>query len=83
MSKQILAFDKNPLTEEEFDKQKKDKIIQLTKESNFTEASERVSSQNIHPITKQKDKSFHLLPYNFDSAFESEILQKALQLSRF
>ena len=31
----------------------------------------------------QKDKSFHLLPYNFDSGFELDILNKTIQLKDF
>lgn len=82
ISSQILSFDKKPLSKEEFDKQKQDKILQLTQEGKFEEIA-KVASENIHPIIEQKDKSFHLLPYNFDSSFESDVLNKTLQLKDF
>ena len=79
---QILSFDKKPLTKEEFDKQKQDKILQLTEKGKFEEIA-KVASETIHPIIEQKDKSFHLLPYNFDSGFELDILNKTIQLKDF
>ncbi len=82
ISKQILDFDKNPLSSETFNKQKQEKILQLTQEGKFEEIA-KVASETIHPIIGQKDKSFHLLPYNFDSSFELNILNKALQLKNF
>jgi len=82
ISSQILSFDKKPLSKEEFDKQKQDKILQLTQEGKFEEIA-KVASETIHPIIEQKDKSFHLLPYNFDSSFESDVLNKTLQLKDF
>jgi hypothetical protein len=41
--------------------------------------------QNYKSISEQKDKSFHLLPYNFDSSLESpmDFLDKILKLKRF
>lgn len=82
ISNQILSFDKKPLSKEEFDKQKQDRILQLTQEGKFEEIA-KVASETIHPIIEQKDKSFHLLPYNFDSSFESDVLNKTLQLKDF
>lgn len=82
ISSQILSFDKKPLSKEEYDKQKQDKILQLTQEGKFEEIA-KVASETIHPIIEQKDKSFHLLPYNFDSSFESDVLNKTLQLKDF
>lgn len=82
ISSQILSFDKKPLSKEEFDKQKQDRILQLTQEGKFEEIA-KVASETIHPIIAQKDKSFHLLPYNFDSSFESDVLNKTLQLKDF
>ena len=82
ISKQILSFDKKPLSKEDFDKQKQEKILQLTQEGKFEEIA-KVASETIHPIIAQKDKSFHLLPYNFDSGFELDILNKTLQLKDF
>lgn len=82
VSKQILAFDENSLTKKEFDKQKQERILQLTQERKFEEIA-KVASETIHPIIEQKDKSFHLLPYNFDSSFESDVLNKTLQLKDF
>jgi hypothetical protein len=82
ISKQILDFDKNPLSSETFDKQKQEKILQLTQEGKFEEIA-KVASETIHPLIEQKDKSFHLLPYNFDSTFELDLLNKALHLKDF
>ena len=82
ISKQILDFDKNPLSSETFDKQKQEKILQLTQEGKFEEIA-KVASETIHPLIDQKNKSFHLLPYNFDSTFELDLLNKALQLKDF
>ena len=82
ISKQLLSFDKEPLSKAEFDKQKQDRILQLTQEGEFKEIA-KIASETIHPIIEQKDKSFHLLPYNFDSSFESDILNQTIRLKDF
>jgi superfamily II DNA or RNA helicase len=79
---QILEFDKNPLTTEAFNKIKQEKILKLTQEGKFDEIA-KVASETINPLIEQKDKSFHLLPYNFDSGLESEFLDKILKLKDF
>lgn len=79
---QILEFDKNPLTTEAFNKIKQKKILKLTQEGKFDEIA-KVASETINPLIEQKDKSFHLLPYNFDSGLESEFLDKILKLKDF
>ena len=82
ISKQILAFDKKPLTSDVFNKQKQKRIDKLTAERNFLEA-DKVDKETINPLTKQKDKIFHLLPYNFDSNFENEFFNNTLSLRVF
>ena len=81
-SEQIIAFDKKPLTSDAFEKQKEERIDKLIAERNFLEA-DKVASETINPLTKQKDKTFHLLPYNFDSNFENEFFNNVLQLQIF
>ena len=56
--------------------------MQLTQEGKFEEIA-KIASETIDPIIEQKDKSFHLLPYNFDSSFESDVLNKTQQLKDF
>jgi type III restriction enzyme len=82
ISNQILFFDKKPLSKEEFEEQRNAEMIALIREGKVEEAT-TIGQQTIHPIIAQKDKSFHLLPYNFDSSFESDVLNKTLQLRDF
>ncbi len=82
VSEQIIEFDKTPLTMEAFNKQKQERIAKLSKEENFEELS-KVAAETINPLIEHKDKSFHMLPYNFDSGFESELLNKTLNLKNF
>ncbi|MGQ1911207.1 DEAD/DEAH box helicase family protein [Marinifilum sp. RC60d5] len=82
VSEQILQFDKSPLSEQEFNKQKQDRILELTSEGKFEEIT-KVAAEKINPLVTQKDKTFHLIPYNFDSGFESQFLNKTLQLKTF
>ena len=82
VTKQILEFDKNPVTVESFNKSKQEKILKLTEEGKFDEIA-KVASENINPLVEQKDKSFHLLPYNFDSGLESDFLNQILNLKDF
>ena len=77
----ILSFDKNPMAIEEFNKTKEKRIIELTKQGKFDEIS-RVANEKMNPIIKHKDRTFHLLPYNFDSGFEREFLNDILQLKK-
>lgn len=82
VTKQILEFDKNPITIDAFNKLKQEKILQLTTEGKFDEIA-KVASETINPLIEQKDNSFHLLPYNFDSGFESQFLNEILKLKDF
>ncbi len=82
ITNQILEFDKNPLTTEDYNKLKQEKILRLTQEGKFDEIA-KVASETINPLIEQKDKSFHLLPYNFDSGFETEFLNQILNLKDF
>lgn len=82
ITNQILEFDKNPLTTEDYNKLKQEKILQLSQEGKFEEIA-KVASETINPLIEQKDKSFHLLPYNFDSSFESQFLNEILKLKDF
>ena len=81
-TKQLLVFDENPLTLDAFNKLKQEKILQLTQVGKFEEIA-KVASETINPLIEQKDKSFHLLPYNFDSGFESQFLNEILKLKDF
>jgi superfamily II DNA or RNA helicase len=82
VSNQILEFDKNPLTNKEFEEQRNAKMIALITEGK-TEEAVKIGQQTIHPIMAQKDKSFHLLPYNFDSGFELDVLKETIKLKDF
>ncbi|WP_240919362.1 DEAD/DEAH box helicase [Nonlabens sp. SY33080] len=82
ITKQILQFDKNPLSIEEFDKQKQKRIEELAKKGDFKGVQEE-AAKYINPLIEQKDKSFHLLPYNFDSGFESDFLNGIIKLNTF
>ncbi len=81
-SKQIVAFDKNPLTEAEFDTQKQQQITKLTQAGKFDEVA-RVAGEKIDPIIKDKNKTFHFLPYHFDSEYEQDFLKQTLRLTNF
>lgn len=79
---QILEFDNNPTAIDNFDKKKADRITQLTKDGRFSEVA-KVADETINRLTKQRDKSFHVLPYNFDSKFETQILKQIMSLREF
>jgi hypothetical protein len=82
VTKQILDFDENPLTVEEFEKERDNQMIELIK-AGKTEEAIQLGNTKINPLIEQKDKSFHLLPYNFDSGFESQFLNEILKLKDF
>lgn len=82
VTEQILQFDSNPLSTEDFNKQKQERILKLTEQGKFDEIA-KVASETINPLIEQKDKSFHLLPYNFDSGFESQFLNEIIKLKDF
>ncbi|MCF7559408.1 DEAD/DEAH box helicase family protein [Sabulilitoribacter multivorans] len=82
VTKQILQFDKKPQSEQEFEDYKKNKMIELITQGKTDEAVV-LGQSKIYSETKQKDKSFHLLPYNFDSGFESQFLNEILKLKDF
>uniref|UniRef100_UPI003FD5F98D DEAD/DEAH box helicase family protein n=1 Tax=Psychrobacter sp. T6-1 TaxID=3457447 RepID=UPI003FD5F98D len=79
---QILEFDNNPTAIDDFDKKKADRITQLTKDGRFDEVA-KVADETINRLTKQKDKSFHILPYNLDSKFETQLLKQIMGLREF
>lgn len=73
---QILEADKNPLFIEEFETNKQNKIIELALTQQF-DAIAKISNEHLDTATKNKDKSFHYLPYDFkQSGFEKTILEK-------
>lgn len=78
---QILSFDENPMAIEEFDRIKQKRIIELTNQGKFDEIS-KVASETINPLVEHKDRTFHILPYNFDSGFEREFLNHVLQIKK-
>jgi type III restriction enzyme len=82
VTEQILQFDNNSQNEKEFEDFKKNKMIELINEGKTDEAV-ALGQSKIYPETIQKDKSFHLLPYNFDSGFENDIMQGVLSLDTF
>lgn len=79
---QILRFDKDPKAIDDFNEKKTDLITQLMKDSKFDEIA-KVAKETINPLIAQKDKSFHVLPYNFDSKFETQLLEKIMGLTDF
>ena len=80
--RQVLKFDKEPMTQKEFDANKAAKIQELVKQQKFDEIA-TVSTEHIHDEVLAKDHTFHHLPYNFDSGFEMKLLQGVLKLGNF
>ena len=85
-TEQILKIDETPnelgKDKEEIDK----KIAQLAREGKYQEIEKitQKAGEIDNPIIKQKDKTFHYLPYNFkQSNFEKQILEKILNLDDF
>ncbi len=81
--KQILEADKNPKFIEEFESKKQAKIIELTQAQRYDEIA-KIAQENLEISTKNRDKSFHYLPYNFrQSRFEKDILEQLFSLTSF
>ena len=81
--KQILQADKNPNFVDEFETEKRAKIIELTQEKKY-EAIVEIAQENLAVATKNRDRSFHYLPYDFrQSGFEKDILEQIFSLNSF
>lgn len=81
--KQIYEADTNPNFMAEYEKNKQEKIIKLAQEQRFDEIA-TVSTENLEIATKNKDKSFHYLPYDFrQSGLEKALLEKSFSLENF
>lgn len=82
-TKQILLADENSNFIDEFEENKKDKILKLVKENRLDEIS-KISDEKLETTTTNKDKSFHYIPYDFkQSGFEKDILEQTFSLSSF
>jgi hypothetical protein len=81
--RQILEADENPNFIDEFEKKKKEKSIELISQGKTDEAV-KILSENLDNTTKNKDRSFHYMPYDFrQSAFEKDILEQTFSLTSF
>ena len=81
--KQIQEADINPNFITEYEKNKQEKIIQLATKQKFDEIAS-ISSQNLETAAKNKDSSFHYMPYDFkQSGFEKELLERTFTLENF
>lgn len=81
--KQILQADKNPNFIDEFESTKKAKIIELTQAQRYDEIA-KVAQENLAVATRNRDKSFHYIPYDFrQSGFEKDILEQLFSLGSF
>lgn len=81
--KQIREADGNPNYTAEYEKAKQAKIIELATQQKFDSIAE-ISNENLESATKNKDKSFHYMPYDFrQSGFERELLEKSFGLANF
>lgn len=79
--KEILEIDREGLSiEAKIEKQKEDyeKAIEILKAQGLDNFTPNVPKE-LSPNVKFKDKTFHLLPYKFDSGLEQDIFEKALQ----
>ena len=80
---QMLEADSSPDFINEFESRKQKKIIELTQEQRYEEIA-KVAQKNLETSTKNRDKSFHYIPYNFrQSAFEKDILEQTFSLNSF
>ncbi len=79
--KQISKADNDDSFIKDYDKLRQEKIIRLVEEKKFDEIS-KISDEDLDVATKNKDKSFHYLPYDFkQSGFEKDILEKFFTLN--
>lgn len=77
---QLLQADSDPSFIESFESLKQQKIIQLAQEERFDEIS-KISDEKIDTATKNKDRTFHYIPYDFrQSSFEKDILEQFFSL---
>jgi hypothetical protein len=73
---QILEADTNPNFIAEFEENKQKKLFELVAQKKFDEIGQ-VSDENLYITTKNKEKSFHYLPYSFKQGdFEKTILEQ-------
>ncbi len=80
---QLLEADKNEDFIKNFKDRKKEKSVELISQGKTDEAI-KVLSQNLDITTKNKDKSFHYIPYDFkQSGFEKDILEQIFSLPAF
>lgn len=78
--KQILIADQDADFIDNYETNQKNRSIELITLGKTDEAIE-ILSEKLDSATKNKDKSFHYLPYDFkQSAFEKDILEKFLSL---
>jgi len=80
---QILQADRDPVYIDEFEKNQKEKILELVKANKIDEIS-KISDERLDDTVGYKDRSFHYIPYDFrQSGFEKDILQKLFALNSF
>ena len=84
-TKKILQFDDHPEPRTEQDRVKIQQAIENLKQLNMdTSHLEQQLDEKHSTAVKQRDKSFHYLPYNFiQSGLELELLQRVLSLEQF
>jgi len=81
--KQIVEADKNPHFIDEFEDKKKEKSVELISQGKTDEAI-KILGQKLDETTKNKNKSFHYIPYNFmQSGFEKNILEQIFSFNSF
>lgn len=81
--KQIQQADADPNFISEFDENKKKKSIELITAGKADEAIE-VLGENLETAAKNKDSSFHYMPYDFrQSGLEKALLEKSFGLESF
>ncbi|NCD11601.1 MAG: hypothetical protein EOL93_03550 [Epsilonproteobacteria bacterium] len=80
---QILEADNNPDFIHAFEEKKRAKSIELITQGNIEEA-QKILGESLGIAPKNKDKSFHYLPYDFkQSGLEKEFLEKSFGLENF
>jgi len=84
-SEGILRLDENPISLTEENREKIQQTIEQLKALNMpTTELERSLNQEHSTAVRQRDKTFHYLPYNFiQSGFELEFIEKVLALENF
>lgn len=80
---QILEADKNLAFVVEYEENKKRRSVELIT-SGKTDEAIKILSENLDNTTKNRDKSFHYMPYDFkQSGLEKELLEKSFGLENF